>query len=129
MLCNFNHIMSKERYNQIIDEAYENYCKEYDKDNSVGVLLLVKRLDNKLVYKKPDKESFIGLCEYNKSFSEKWGLKIEERRLDMFERWKIADLTPNMMEIDYCNKLCDEHNVPTKLISVTYNNETIEIYE
>jgi hypothetical protein len=47
----------------------------------------------------------------------------------MFERWKIADLTPNMMEIDYCNKLCDEHNVPTKLITVTHNNETIEIYE
>ncbi len=27
--------MNKERYNQIIDEAYENYSKEYEKDNSL----------------------------------------------------------------------------------------------
>jgi hypothetical protein len=121
--------MGKERYDQIVDQAYENYSKEYEKDNSIGITLLVKRADNKLVYRKPDRETFIGLCKYDKSFSGRCGLKIEERELDMFERWKIADLTPNMMEFDYCNKLCDEHNVPTKLIAVTYNNETIEIYE
>jgi hypothetical protein len=33
------------------------------------------------------------------------------------------------MEFDYCNKLCDEHNVPTKLITITYNDKTIESYE
>ena len=121
--------MSKEKYYQIIDEVYENYSKEYEKDNSIGILLLVKREDNELVYKKLDRESFTGLCEHDKSFSEKWGLKIEERELDMFERWKIADLIPNMMEIDYCNKLCDEHNVPAKLITVTYKDEKLEIYE
>jgi hypothetical protein len=121
--------MSKERYNQIIDEAYENYSKEYENDNSIGITLLVKSVNNKLVYRKPDRETFIGLCKYDKSFSERCRLKIDERGLDMFERWKIADLTPNMMEFDYCNKLCDEHDVPTKLITVTYNNETIEVYE
>ena len=26
--------MNNEKYNQIIDEAYENYSKEYEKDNS-----------------------------------------------------------------------------------------------
>jgi len=30
--------MSKERYNQIIDEVYEKYSKEYEKDNSIGIL-------------------------------------------------------------------------------------------
>jgi hypothetical protein len=34
-----------------------------------------------------------------------------------------------MSEIDYCNKLCDEHNVPTKLITITYKDTIIESYE
>ena len=119
-------MMNKE---QIIDEAYENYSKEYEKDNSIGMCLLVKRLDGKSTYRKPNKEMFVDLCTHDKTFSEKWGLKIEERELFMEERWKIADLTPNMTEFDYCNKLCDEHNVPTKLITITYNGTKIENYE
>ena len=112
--------MNKERYNQIIDEVYGNALLKYAFDW--------------LPYTPPggyleSKESFIIGIKTDKEFSERFGLKIEERELDMFERWKIADLTPNMMEIDYCNKLCDEHNVPTKLITVTHNNETVEIYE
>jgi hypothetical protein len=112
--------MNKERYNQIIDEVYGNALLKYAFDW--------------LPYTPPggyleSKESFIIGIKTDKEFSERFGLKIEELELDMFERWKIADLTPNMMEIDYCNKLCDEHNVPTKLITVTHNNETVEIYE
>jgi hypothetical protein len=116
--------MNKQRYNRIIDDAYKNFKNNFpmkksnppkDYINSKGQLLT--------------KEEFIDKCKTDNEFSEKWGLNIEERELDMFERWKIADLTPNMMEIDYCNKLCDEHNVPTKLITVTHNNETVEIYE
>ena len=116
--------MNKQRYNRIIDDAYKNFKNNFpmkksnppkDYINSKGQLLT--------------KEEFINKIKTDKEFSERFGLNIEERELDMFERWKIADLTPNMMEIDYCNKLCDEHNVPTKLITITYNNETIEIYE
>jgi hypothetical protein len=112
--------MNKERYNQIVDEVYGNALLKYAFDW--------------LPYTPPggyleSKESFIIGIKTDKEFSERFGLKIEELELDMFERWKIADLTPNMMEIDYCNKLCDEHNVPTKLITVTHNNETVEIYE
>ena len=72
---------------------------------------------------------FINKCKTDTEFSEKWGLKIEERELDMMERWKIANLTPNMTEFDYCNKLCDDYNVPTKLITISYNDKTIESYE
>ena len=57
--------MNKERYNQIIDEAYENYSKEYEKDNSFGLCLLVQ---------KPDREMFINKCKTDPGFSEKWGL-------------------------------------------------------
>jgi hypothetical protein len=106
--------MNNEKMNQIINEVYENYSK------------MVWRITDIPLY---SKEEFINKCKTNPEFSEKWGLKIKERELDMFERWKIADLTPNMMEFDYCNKLCDEHNVPTKLITVAYKDETIEIFE
>jgi hypothetical protein len=112
--------MNKERYNQIVDDAYENALLQYGFQwlpaTQAGTSL-------------ESKESFIVRIKTDKEFSERFGLNIEERELDMFERWKIADLTPNMMEIDYCNKLCDEHNVPTKLITVTYKDEKLEIYE
>ena len=116
--------MNKE---QIIDEAYENYENAYYKGQAFGY----KKLnDNEF---SPDlkilKEEFIDKCKTDTEFSENWGLKIEERELDMFERWELANLTPNMSEIDYCNKLCDEHNVPTRLITITYNKKTIESYE
>ena len=60
-----------------------------------------------------------------------WGVfvTVEERELDMMERWAIADLTPNMEEFDFANYMCNKHNVPTKLITVTYNDKTIESYE
>ena len=135
--------MNKERYNQIIDEAYENYSKEYEKDNSIGILLLVKRVDNKLVYKKLDKESFTGLCEHDESFSERWGLKIEERELSLSERGElfrktypynsVDDFAPSGMEIQslshQLNTRYEKAKIPTKLITATYNNETVEIYE
>jgi hypothetical protein len=72
---------------------------------------------------------FINKCKTNPEFSEKWGLNIEERELDMMERWKIADLTPNMTEIDFANYMCNKYNVPTKLITITYNDKIIESYE
>jgi hypothetical protein len=128
--------MNKEKYNQIIDEAYENYSKEYEKDNSIGMCLLVKRLDGKKTYRKPNKEMFVDLC-YDKTFSEKWGLKIEEQELSLEERYHIW-FTNNYetgMERHF-----DPNNIPkfddpyyeptpTKLVTLIYNNETIESYE
>jgi len=125
--------MSKEKYNPMIDEVYKNYCKNADEgDFSRKWLKLEESFDGfstNQEYSLYTQEEFINKCKTDSEFSEKWGLKIEERELFMEERWKMADLTPNMTEFDYCNKLCDEHNVPTKLITITYNNEKIEIYE
>jgi hypothetical protein len=75
------------------------------------------------------KDEFINKCKTDTEFSERWELKIEERELDMMERWAIADLTPNMEEFDFANYMCDKHNVPTNLITITYNDKTIESYE
>ena len=125
--------MNKEKYNQIIDEAYENYSKEYEKDNSIGICLLVARMDGKKTYRKPNKEMFIGLCTHDKTFSEKWGLKIEEKELSLEERKRIYEMEyTNDIEIEnnhWLESKLKTRNISTKLITLTYNNKTIESYE
>jgi hypothetical protein len=111
--------MNNERYNQIIDDAYEKALMKYGFNWLPGTPPGTHF---------ETQETFINKCKTDSEFSQEFGLKIEERELFMEERWKLADLTPNMTEFDYCNKLCDEHNVPIKLLTITYNNETIEVY-
>ena len=122
-----------------IDEAYENYSKEYEKNNSIGMCLLVARTDGKSTYRKPNKELFIDLCTLDTEFSEKWGLKIEERELSLEERFNIRypggkfsvfqENYPNTHKRNDPNGLLDAFDIPTKLITITYNNKTIESYE
>jgi hypothetical protein len=106
--------MNKERYNQIIDEAYENY-----------------REKNHILYKDTawTKEEFINKCKTDSDFSEKWGLKIEERELSLEERNDIykKQWEPGVSELSHDR--FDSLNIPTKLITITYNNEKIESYE
>ena len=115
--------MSSERYNQIIDEAYMSYSKKHFNEWQPG-----------MDYE--SKESFIIKCKTDPEFSETWGLKIEERELSLEER---ADLSRekrrtyvnwpywSLEEMEY--HLTDVWNIPTRLITLTYNNEIIEIYE
>jgi hypothetical protein len=104
--------MNKERYNQIIDDAYKNFKNNFpmkksnppkDYINSKGQLLT--------------KEEFINKIKTDDEFSEKWGLKIEERTV--FE------------QVDQNNPVLKGSTAlySQKLITVTYNNETIEIYD
>jgi hypothetical protein len=113
--------MNKE---QIIDEAYKNYWDTYPNAEKTfqyeGSTFETRRMT---------KDEFINKCKTDPEFSKTWGLKIEERELDMMERWAIADLTPNMEEFDFANYMCDKHNAPTKLITITYKDNTIESYE
>ena len=96
--------MNKE---QIIDEVYLNYSKNHFKIWEPG-----------MDYE--SKESFIRKCKTDSEFSERWGLKIEERELSAKERVDIFLKQPKEFEDKY---------VPTKLITLTYNNEKIESYE
>ena len=78
------------------------------------------------------KEEFINKCKTDPEFSEKWGLKIEERELTRLEiiqlgiksGWKPKDFIENFEHEDL-----NGWNIPTKLITLIYNNETIENYE
>ena len=120
--------MNKEQYNQIIDEVYENYTqtKIIKTDGGETHISPIGH------YNGMTKEEFINKCKTDPEFSEKWGLKIEERELSWDER---ADLSRekrrtyanwpywSLEEMEY--HLTDVWNIPTKLITLTYNNETI----
>jgi hypothetical protein len=125
--------MSNEKHNQIIDEAYDNYRAK----------VKLSQIPTDLT-----KEEFVELCKNDITFSVYWGLKIEERELSWEDRRDL--LTPNQYDGTELNKYSKEdcgfgyispftdkvihywldlHNIPTKLITITYNDKTIESYE
>jgi hypothetical protein len=109
--------MNKEKYNQIIDIFFGDYLRTY-KGNFVM-----------------DKEEFINAIKTNPEFSEKWGLKIEEKVLDLNERQSWFFENKRMfLNNEFCDEVeshknFDYYNIPKKLITLTYNNEILESYE
>ena len=127
--------MNKEQQH-IIDEAYENYKSttlESDMKKSAWELTVQSMGGKKFII---SQEEFINNCKTNPEFSEKWGLKIEERELSWDER---ADLSRekrrtyanwpywSLEEMEY--HLTDVWNIPTRLITLRYNDTTIESYK
>jgi len=117
--------MNKEQQ-ELLDEAYKNY-----------------RDKNHILYKDTawTQEEFINKCKTDPEFSERWGLKIEERELNDEERYNLLSdtekrnfiiaLIPGVKygeEVKYTLDTFYKH-IPTKLITITYNNKTIESYE
>lgn len=135
--------MSKEIYNQIIDEAYENYKLENKKTNGTEVKVLSKYDDvDELVEEtltsytiSMSKEQFINKCKTDNEFSERWGLNIDERELSLQERYSmVSRITDKKTPTDLEGKewiVVDNipYKIPTKLITIIYNNEKIESYE
>jgi hypothetical protein len=125
--------MSKERYSHIIDEVFKKYADSHwtPPENPDGPLL-----SGKLWSLKPmqhSKETFINECKTDKEFSERWGLKVEEQELSHDERIilmnKKLGVTDTLPQYYNTDDEMDKNNVPTKVITVTYNNETIEFHE
>ena len=116
--------MNNEKYNQIIDDAWDNYQRKVlDKFMSYTTIA---------GYAITNQEEFINKCKTDKEFSEEWGLKIEKRELTPKERielagGKIQEKYPALVEMSL--KLCDEREIPTKLITITYKEIKMEIYE
>ena len=130
----------------IIEECYNSYLKA-DKDSFDRWL----RLDSSIVAKWTPytQKEFINKIKTEPKFSEKWGLKIEERELSFEERWdlsekygyrkKVGEMPSEtetfngVNEREEFNSMMNDPvmstNLPTKLITLTYNNETIESYE
>ena len=80
---------------------------------------------------------FINKIKTNPEFSERWGLKIEERELSRDERIDLyaKEYTPGIRNKyekpfdDFIDAKLETRNIPTKLITITHNDKTIESYE
>jgi hypothetical protein len=123
--------MNKEQQ-ELLDEAYENYLK----GGHIKWLnqMEVNTPDGKMNIPIPyTQEEFIEKCKTDTEFSEKWGLKIEERELSDDERSEIRDMQyfkNNLYQaLKGSDTKIDWENIPTKLITITYNDKTVENYE
>jgi len=94
-----------EKYNRIINEVYANYLKWADKHSKTHL------------YEPYTQEQFINKCKHSIEYSVRWGLKIEEQTV--FE------------QVDQNNPVLKGSTALglRKLIIVTNNNETLEVYE
>jgi hypothetical protein len=108
--------MNKEQ-EELLDGAYKNYSIV------AGMSTQVESLK---------KEEFINKCKTDTEFSERWGLKIEERELSLEERTIIFQNSEHSKHINLIKfKDIEELNkvIPTKLITITYNDTKLESYE
>ena len=111
-------------------DAYKNYLKHNDEVDNYWIK---KNPEIKSRWKPYSQEEFINKCKTDSEFSEKWGLKIEERELSLLERYELMKKLDNWVSVHYKEpktmEYMDSQNIPTKLITLTYNNKTIESYE
>jgi hypothetical protein len=127
--------MNKEQQDIILD-VYREHCLEQSKYLTHGGTI----------------QEFIKKIKTDDKFSERWGLKIEERELKKNSGWERYELllkriSEKELQEKYkdderatwlgfkkftlvnANYICDKENIPTKLITITYNDKTIESYE
>ena len=134
--------MNKEQQ-ELLVEAYENFVNVVDEKwqkSDVGDLddfiydgLLIDGYDDKGKWfaRIPTQEEFIYACKIYPKFSQKWGLKIEERELIGKERVILYEQKTNIDTSFFpvLRETLNFHNIPTKLITITYNDKTIVSYE
>jgi hypothetical protein len=116
---------------ELLDEAYYTYNKEIIRQREIQKEE-VNRLRSQgkrlrvILIELLTQEEFINTCKTNAEFSKHWGLKIEERELSLEERnkwsWDNWGITCEMESV------LDEQEVPTKQITITYKDKTIESY-
>jgi hypothetical protein len=136
--------MSKEQQ-ELLDKAYNKYQSQtwfhIDDLSSLAELdgMNMSTGERKKVYRQYAPVEFIDKCKTNPEFSEKWGLKIEERELSLIDRTKIL-VSKSDNKKDFYDRngrliveehtlILDEANIPTKSITITYNDKTITSYE
>ena len=139
--------MNKEQQ-ELLDEAYEKYLEYTINGIETGLDKIKGYLDGCLVeydgyyehftnpsfaygYRTYNQEEFINKCKTDFEFSERWGLKIEERELNDKERVILYTQKTNIDTSFFpvLRETLNFHNIPTKLITITYDDKTIESYE
>ena len=124
--------MNKEQQ-ELLDEVYGGYKHKINLQNNWEITLRVVGIDTIGQQELLSQEEFINKCKTDTEFSERWGLKIEERELSLKERIILAgydyenrgDIGWNMLK----ESVDLDNSISRKLITVTYNDKTIESYE
>jgi hypothetical protein len=107
--------MSKERYDEIIDEVYENYLKTHKNETFV----MLDEMDL-------SKEDFIKRATKNYGFGFLFGITLNERELSLEERTGIQMKRKDYQSF-YTKEELDNNIIPTKEITLEYNKEILKI--
>ena len=118
-------------YRELLSNAKEIYDKEFSKYWTAG--------DGTPKYDNISNEEFEKRIIENPEFAKKWGFQVYTRELSKSERmdYWFKNNKPNRDVCDSVDESAEEEqhkyfdgaNVPKRAISLTYNNQTIEIYE
>ena len=120
--------MSKERFNEIVDEVYDKYDELFDSYYPAFSAPYPERLT---------KEELVQEIKNGEEIRDEFQMeiKITERKLSLEERHQLAlpiwkekygPLADMMVPTNVDNT---PYKIPRKLIKVTYNNEIVEYYE
>ena len=132
-----------ERYNQMIGDAYQSYCKRYweldERDKIEYGSSYYNHETNEYEFETYSKEEFVDYIKTDDEFAKKWGVKITERELSFEERQNygvdilgyesLLDYGHSQNDDDIILELLNIWNVPTKVITLDYKNEIVEYYE
>ena len=120
-----HNLVWKNRFNEIIDEVYNKYDELFDSYHPPFSAPYPKRLT---------KEELVEEIKNGGSVLKEFQLdvKITERELSDKDRielmgGKIQEKYSALIEMSL--RICDEREIPTKLITVTYKDKTAESYE
>jgi hypothetical protein len=108
--------MNKEQQ-ELLGEVYEGYVESYNKGNASGI-----QLDNG-TKRVANIDEFIRRIRQDIPFAKKWGLKFEKRELTWDESNEYYN-NHQLLKVPYLGL-----KVPTKLITITYNDTNLESYE
>ena len=123
-----------EEQQELLDGAYENYLKggHIKWLNQMEVDTPTGKMNIPIPY---TQEEFINKCKTDSEFSQGWGLKIVSRKLTNPERYKLWFSNNYQTGMEYNESNMPDFSdsyyepTPTKLITITYNDKTIESYE
>jgi hypothetical protein len=123
---------------ELVDSAYDKFLTYLD-DNEISFYSTI--------------DSFVRECKKDSEYTTLWGLKIEERELSLEERWCLLKVSTNGATIPWDRMGYPPHEwmdnvrtidsydkdfnlikgsdicTPRKIVTVTYNDKTIESYE
>jgi hypothetical protein len=108
---------------ELLSEAYENYW-----DSRPDAEKTFQYEGHNIETRRMTKDEFVEMVKTDKEYARRWGLKIEERELSLEERRKLANydsvfVSPMTVES------WDRNKIPTKLITITHKDKTIESYK